>query len=152
MTKMDLLRLWKMGLGGVLIINGRRHKISEVVKYEEKGEEWLNLVWKQGGMEFALEVENKKLTLWKEVDDILPSDSFPISLPEIEYRGEKYKEAEFGTAKAVSETRTGKKESMVMWRVLEAKSGHKLAVEGWDDGVYFYYAEGTLPVSTVQAI
>lgn len=154
MKKRELLRSLRcLGVGDEIILGLDCLRIQEVIEYNEGEDTWWNLVWhdKADGREVALEVEDNKLTLWGEMKDITNADVDIVKSPKtIKYRGEIYQLEENGSARTFSETK-GKLvvRDETPWWVYIAKSGHKLAVEIWDNDVRFYYADGELPAKNV---
>lgn len=151
MIKKGLLRaLRSVPVGGEIVVWGRKHQIIEVVKYKEDGDRWLNLVWSdKKGKETALEIDGQKLTVWKEI--AAPKLGYPkIDCP-FQYGGEEYRDTEGGVARAVSTTtKKSKTRCLVMWRVCEAKSGHKLSIELWGEEKHVYFSKGRLPATAVR--
>lgn len=150
MKKGELLKgLRAMVVGGVVVIDGERHEITEIVKYKEDSDKWLNLVWEdKDGKETALEIDGRKLTLWKKID--APEIGWPKMNEPFCYGGEEYRDVESGIAQTISFTGKKRKRDTVMWRVCEAESGHKISIEVWGREQYVYYADGELPAASIQ--
>lgn len=151
-TKKELLKvLLSMDLGGRIIINGKPFLVDEVVEYEEDGEKWLNLVnYQPNGLELALEIEGRKISLWQQIK----GGKEHVSEDAVWYHSEKYDldKEESGVAwtvlrKLVNGKKIAKKAD-TPYSIFVAASGRRLCREIWDGKECWYLSEpGLITIS-----
>ena len=151
MEKRELLKnLRKLNLGGVLRVNGKLFKVSEVVSYLEYPDRWFDLVhYQPDGREIVVEIEGQELSFWRQVKGIKL-----IRKRIVRYRGERYQldPKESGEAETIlRKMENGKEVAKVAktpYTMFAAPSGRLLCQKFWDGKECWYFSEpGLITIS-----